>query len=307
VSRVNVDAIAFTDGRFKLLAELLGYIDADHARSKVEYVWLACTIRGELELPRWVVEQHLGPTGPEALVECELARWTSGRGDSRTRRMYICGARGRTEWFTRLQGQSSKGGKARAEKTSRQAGKFTSQQDGAETSPLALAPAPAPAPAQAETREEPPTPQGGFEVVAEKCDQAFGDLGRARAKPVRDRRKPKSTPTELERATALRVLERLSAHNGVRYSGTEKHIGLIAARLRDGVDEAELRAIVVHCAHQWRDKPAMLEFLRPETLFGPETISKYLDPARSAYADEIAEFRAQNSAQPTLTLVPEAG
>lgn len=105
----------------------------------------------------------------------------------------------------------------------------------------------------------------------------------------------------------MRVLERIGSHNGVRYSGTDKHVGLVAARIRDGLDEADLRAIVAYCANKWADKPDMLEYLRPETLFGPDSHTKYLDAARSAFAADIAEFRAKQSAQPTLTLVPEAG
>jgi hypothetical protein len=136
VTRVNVEGIAFTDPRFSRLAKLLGLTDGDHARSKVEYLWLACTIRGELELPRWLIEEHLGPSGPEAMIEAELGRWAGGRGDSNTRRMYICGSRGRTEWYARNQRQSSKGGKARASSSSRVGGRFAPDPAGDFTSAL---------------------------------------------------------------------------------------------------------------------------------------------------------------------------
>lgn len=147
MSRINVDLEAFTDPRFERLAQLLSLADADHARSKVEWLWLDCTTRGETSLPQWLVEKRLGPQGPTALIESELARWASGRGDSKTRRMYIRGARGRTEWLTKNREQSSNGGKSRARNASRAAGRFTSRAAGGVTSP----PAPAPAPAQEES------------------------------------------------------------------------------------------------------------------------------------------------------------
>lgn len=137
---MNVDATAFTDGRFGRLAQLMGYADADHARGKVEHLWLACTMRGERELPLWLVEQLLGPAVAPALVESELARWGRGRGDSNTRRLYICGSEKRTGWYAQIQEQSSKGGKARAASASRSAGKFNQGPAGTETSPLTLAP-----------------------------------------------------------------------------------------------------------------------------------------------------------------------
>lgn len=142
-TRINVDGIAFTDPRFIRLAQLLALADADHARAKVEWLWLDCTTRGETALPQWLVEQRLGPRGPEALIESELARWSTGRGDTRTRRLYIRGATERALWRETLREQSSKGGKARASGASRTAGRFTSRATSRatsqSTSPLTLA------------------------------------------------------------------------------------------------------------------------------------------------------------------------
>lgn len=157
VPRINVDAIAFTDPRFGRLAQLMGYADADHARSKVEHLWLACTVRGETSLPQWLVEQLLGPAAPAALVESELARWSRGRGDTKARPLYIRGAEKRTRWYQQNQDQSSKGGKARAANASRSAGKFSQGSAGGDTSALALALAPALSLAQ-EKEPEPAAP-----------------------------------------------------------------------------------------------------------------------------------------------------
>lgn len=89
---VEFSAVADEEGKFARLAKLLGLADADHARGKCEHLWVACTRRGEAELPQWLVEQILGDQGPEALVEAELASWSAGRGDSKTRRLRIGGA-----------------------------------------------------------------------------------------------------------------------------------------------------------------------------------------------------------------------
>lgn len=123
---LNVEFSAVTDekGKFRRLAKLLGLADADHARGKCEHLWLACTRRGETDLPQWLVEEVLGERGPAALVDAELARWTSGRGDSKTRRMRISGARKHCTWLASKTEQSSKGGKARASQASRVGGKF---------------------------------------------------------------------------------------------------------------------------------------------------------------------------------------
>lgn len=123
---LNVEFSAVTDdkGKFRRLAKLLGLADGDHARGKCEHLWIACTRRGETDLPMWLVEDVLGEGGAAALVEAELARWASGRGDSKTRRLRIAGARRHCTWMSSKSEQSSNGGKSRASKASRVGGKF---------------------------------------------------------------------------------------------------------------------------------------------------------------------------------------
>ena len=84
----------------------------------------------------------------------------------------------------------------------------------------------------------------------------------------------------------MRILAKLTAQNGVRYSGTNEHVRLIVHHLRDGVTEYDLRHVIGYCALEleWKGNPAMEKYLRPETLFGPQTIAKYLDPARTWFA-----------------------
>jgi hypothetical protein len=124
---VEFSAVADEEGKFGRLAKLLGLADADHARGRCEHLWVACTRRGESELPQWLVEQVLGELGPDALVQAELAAWAGGRGDSTTRRMRIGGAAKHCLWMFPPgpnSEQSSKGGKTRASTSSRSAGRF---------------------------------------------------------------------------------------------------------------------------------------------------------------------------------------
>ncbi len=112
------------------------------------------------------------------------------------------------------------------------------------------------------------------------------------------RRRPKpSEPTPDERDSAMRVLGKLSSRNGVRYTGSDEHVGLIVRHLRSGVSELELRYVVGYCAAEleWADDADMAKYLRPETLFGPKTISKYLDPART-WASKLPDDNPQPSA-----------
>jgi hypothetical protein len=296
MSRINVDAIALSDARFARLAHLLGLADGDHARSKVEYLWLACTLRGETELPQWLVEQYLGERGPAALIESELGRWGAGRGDSKTRRVHIAGSRERCLWMRRNQEQAANGGITRARNASRDHGKFTSPGLASDTSPDLAGPtsplSPARSPALAHTDPDPPLPPRG--------------AGR-RSKP-----RPDLTPTE--QAAVMRVLAKLSELRGgdVAYEGAKSHVRLIVHQLREGRTEAELYAVIAHCCDPksdggegWKGNPEMHSRLRPETLFGPENIEKYLPEARVRYRTHIARKDAELAAaapQPPLSL-----
>lgn len=95
------------------------------------------------------------------------------------------------------------------------------------------------------------------------------------------RKQPEYTESEL--ASVRTVLDRLSDRSGVKYQGSKEHTRLIVARLRDGCSEWDLRRVIGYCAERlaWEADPKMRTYLRPETLFGPQTIAKYLDAARA--------------------------
>jgi hypothetical protein len=118
-------------------------------------------------------------------------------------------------------------------------------------------------------------------------------------KPKRGRpRKPKpSEPTESERASAMLILGKLGEHNGIRYAGSDAHVALIVRHLRNGADEMDLRYVVHHCAEElaWKHKPEMRHNLRPETLFGPMTFSRYIDAARTLRAQHEAHEKQREA------------
>lgn len=90
---------------------------------------------------------------------------------------------------------------------------------------------------------------------------------------------------------AMRVLGKLSERNDVAYEGCDAHLRLIVERNREGKSERDLRAIIAYCADEkrWERDPKMHSSLAPETLFGPESIYRYLDPARSWAAKTYPE------------------
>jgi len=127
-------------------------------------------------------------------------------------------------------------------------------------------------------------------------------VGDSKGKPRKKRSAFEASASE--RASAMTVLERLGARNGVSYTGSDAHVRLIVNRLRDGVTELELRAVVSYCASPkasgglgWEGNDTMHAHLCPETLFGPNTHTRYLDPARTWARDELARAKQRESQQ----------
>jgi uncharacterized phage protein (TIGR02220 family) len=271
VSRINVDftAVSDADGRFARLAQLLGLADADHARGKCEHLWMACTTRGETDLPQWLVEKHLGERGPDALVECELARWARGRGDSKSRRLSIAGAKKRCLWREQLVDQSSKGGESRARNASRTAGKFNQGSAGASTSP------PTPTPT--------PTPDQRSEIQRELYPEAHG-MG-----PGGERLDPPDPAEELA-DVAVGEINRLSGRTfGLRSKET---LGLCRGLLRNK-RSAEDVLLVIRSKVGWVSDSNMAQHFEPKTLLGPRNFERYLDAARAGPPKVIANTGAR--------------
>jgi hypothetical protein len=115
----------------------------------------------------------------------------------------------------------------------------------------------------------------------------------------RARRPGRGEPTPEERDLAMRVLAAITERTEVAYRGSDAHLKLITGRLRSGASYRDLRAVVAFCwapsGLGWRDRldgqgQPMKRNLRPETLFGPQAIERYLDPARDWF-EKVARPR----------------
>ncbi len=153
---------------------------------------------------------------------------------------------------------------------------------------------PVQAPRQARGNLPDPVP----DVVPDPAPDRVPDQEKEVVVAARPPRAAKAGPTPAELATVQRVLGKLGERNGVAYGGAAAHVKLIVGRLRDGLTEFELRAVIAYCCDEWLGDDEMRKYLRPETLFGPTTIAKYLDPARARYRDMLAKL----APQPTLSL-----
>jgi uncharacterized phage protein (TIGR02220 family) len=300
VPRVNLDSSVFTDPRFAYLARKLGLADgaADLGVMAMARVWLQCTERGSHSLPGWMIDELLGKGAAAKVVDAELAepvtesllnKRSTFVGEVLTLGEFrLRGTFNRIEWLERNRRNAAEGGKRRNADASRGAGgryqpdgSSTNQPSGTESPPaVASAPAPAPAPRSEDLKN------------VELGSSTSPGLGREEAR--RERRR-KRLHTEAELADVAVVLAKLSDRSGVAYRGGELHAALIVRHLRAGLTRWDLRRVIAHCADMWQSDPKMVRYLRPETLFGPVAIERYLDAARSAYPGEEPPLTASES------------
>ena len=275
MAAVRTESDAFGDVRYERLARLAGLADADHARGKMARLWRQCTMEKRYVLPIEDVIEVLGERAIAALTESRLGEEVDGG-------VRIRGTKGRIEWLDKLRKNGRKGGRPKKTKCK--------PSGSGESNPLALL-CSGSATAPVRDPDQPPLPplQGG------SSEPPAGRKGKAKAK------KPKPEPTPAEHETAMRVLGKLGDRTGIAYEGRDSHVRLIAHRLRDGISERDLRGIAAYCWSElgWSGKPEMQKFLRPETLYGPSTIGKYLDGARSWLAKNYPEERQATPPQPS--------
>ena len=324
---VRIEAEAWSDLRFATLARLLGMADSDHALIRSARIWSWQAEHYTPEAPTYVVdadliESALGPGGAAAMVRAKLAEAEPGG-------FRIRGARGRIEWLWQRRQASAKGGEAmkRIADNKHKPSGYPDGQPGPKPKPSPLSLALTLPDLRSDLDLEPPKPPFGGSAAADRFSPGSADAMAASAAPAqaaaaapcladsdavksqraddpprrarRSRSKP-SDPTPDESASVRVVLEKLGVVSGVSFRGADAHVRLIVGRLRDGVSELELRAVIAYCDETWEGKPEMRRYLRPETLFGPTTIAKYLDPARSRFAKELAAA----ASQPKLKAVP---
>jgi hypothetical protein len=111
LARISIEAGAWTDPRFAMLARYLGLADAEHALIRCARVWAWQTERFTPDAPTYVVtaellETLMGPGSPAALVRADLA-------EELPEGFRIRGSEGRIEWLANRRRSAVMGGRAR--------------------------------------------------------------------------------------------------------------------------------------------------------------------------------------------------
>lgn len=308
MARMSIDDGLGRDTRLEDLAEFCGWTIRETAGCLQLDIWPLCydrvtpNIRAR-DIDRAANRRAITPVKhaggfSAALVESGLGRpatkqdasylWVKNDGsevqlawkDTEWRdRIYVCGAAERIAYLLKKEEAGRAGGTKSAEsRANRLKSTSSSASHGASS-----------------TRSPPANPSASASVPDSAPDL---DLT-----PERDRASPTSASIpppfsasgdpETDSA-ARRVLDRLTDETGTAYTSPE-HLGMVVDRLAEGVDELDLRAVVVYCADVkgW-GKPGDKHAgnLRPSTLFGSrENLNRYLADARAEYAEEIAEER----------------
>lgn len=271
---VRVDGEAFTDPRIEILAALAGYSRYE-ALGRLAHLWSYCTGRGLYQVSAQIVDLFIGSSG--AFVQSELGELEPS-GLIRVR-----GTAGRIEWIERLRANSLRGGLANKRRLEAVRGFDGSQADSQLDSQSQARAKPEPSPL---TLTLTPT------LTNKREDQNENSQAASQAAPRKKRGRPAFQATAGEAESVRVVLGKLGAKNGVSYAGSPAHVRLIVGRLRDGYTEMDLRKVIAYCAERWSGDPKMAGYLRPETLFGPETITRYVDAARAWFDSLPREERA---------------
>lgn len=273
MARMSIDDMVVRDPRITKLARLVGWSRRETIGCLVMDVWPICYDQREFIIAADLVDLASGLEGfATHMVDSGLASWARG-----SQKIRIRGAQERIRYLDHKSEAGRVGGLKSGESRNKNSSTASSLAEArgnpsssASVPPSASVPVPDVVPVQ-EKNSATPSASGALPGFRDQVAE-------------RRTRKPKpSAATEAERAAALRVLAKLSERNGIAYSGTNEHIGLISRHLRSGVAEMDLRYVVAYCAAElgWAAKPDMAPYLRPETLFGPKTLSKYLDAART--------------------------
>jgi uncharacterized phage protein (TIGR02220 family) len=279
VARMSIDDMLGRDPRLLRLAKACGWSKRETAGCLVLDVWPLCYDREKSELDDVDIDVAADMDGfAQLMVNAGLAARV------RPGRVRISGSKERIKYLQSKRDAGYKGGLKSGESRSKQTkqNSSTSEANSKQTSTTGQASGNPSASASV-----PPSASASVPVpvlISEKNSATPTAGGLLSVQDQGGKRKPKpSEPTQPERVSVTTILSKLSAQNGVRYSGTDEHTRLIVNHLRAGVSEVDLRAVVGYCAIElgWAAKPEMAVYLRPETLFGPKTLAKYLDPART--------------------------
>lgn len=273
MARMSIDDMIVRDPRITKLAGTVGWSRREVVGCLVMDVWPICYDQRESIIASELIDIAAGRPGfAAAMVESGLASWVRGN-----RKVRISGAQERIEYLERKREAGRVGGLKSAE---------SRRQSPSTTGSTTQAPGNPPSPSPVPDPSSSPVPDPSHEEKSAPSSDGFlPGLEPSKSKRKRSRREmPDMSPAEA--ASVRVVLDKLGAQNDVKYTGTPSHARLILEHLRNGVSEMDLRAVIGYCAieRRWKGDPKMHVYLCPETLFGPETIFKYLDPARTWFS-----------------------
>ncbi len=250
---VKILGRAFSDPRFRLMGKLMGS-DEFSALGRMAYLWQFCTERQTYILPEKLVESVVDV---DAMVLADLGERVEGG-------IRVRGVEGKIEWFGRLQ----ESGRNSALK--RWAAHNSDRSPMGNPEPTNGSPVGGP-------KEEEVEISSDSESERESPEREIAEGSGARKRP-----KPDQATAE-ERPVVEAVLSKLSERAGVTYRPTTReHVKYILALLRDGNTERDLRLVIWHRWISWRDKPEMVQYLRPSTLFNRTKFAEYLPQAIAA-------------------------
>jgi uncharacterized phage protein (TIGR02220 family) len=112
------------------------------------------------------------------------------------------------------------------------------------------------------------------ETVAPVVEVVVGDV--SEVTPLSGKPDP-SPPDRMNghRATAREILEFLNEKTGKQYKPVDANLELIVARLREGFDPDDIRAVIAKKCREWGGDDKMGDYLRPKTLFGRTNFANY--------------------------------
>lgn len=289
MARMSVDDSVQRDPRITKLAKLTGWTRRETLGCLVMDVWPITYDQRTAIVAADLIDLAAGMDGfAQYMVDSGLATWARG-----SRKIRIGGAEERIEYLDHKRKAGRVGGLRSGESRNKNpsSGGSTPQAAGNPPVPPPVpVPASSPVPVLEEKNSAAPSAGGTpeFEAFKTLVDRKVEERVKAR-KP-----KPKKPfeCTAIERHSALFVLAKVGSRNGVTYTGTDDHVRLIVNQIRNGITVDDMRKVLGYCAIalKWSEKPDMDAYLRPETMFGPKTISRYLDPARSWFDKQGLEL-----------------
>ena len=266
MARMSVDDSFCRDPRVLLLAKKAGWSRRETMGALLD-VWAVCYDQASYLITEHLIDLSAGLDGfAQLMIESELA------GRDRSGRVRISGVKSRIDYLNHQREAGRQGGLKSGESRSTRP-KLASSSRG--SLPQAAVNPSAPDLPSASVPD--PVPDSDQTPIAPKGGVSVSRIGKRKTRPA--------DPTGAELQTVSTVLGKLGSHTGIAYSGASEHVRLIVGQIRDGLSERDLRAIVGYCALpgglNWAEKPDLAKYLRPETLFGPRTVARYLDAARA--------------------------